>query len=92
MHPKEKDLREVATKAPFVPFTLVTASGERYKVPTPDHISFFPDTDEDGVLQAEDERAQCFIVFGNGSRQRLLFFDTITAIDMGGTPRPVAGQ
>jgi hypothetical protein len=92
MHPKERDLREVATKAPFVPFTLVTGSGEGYKVPTPDHISFFPDTDEDGVLQAEEERAQCFIVFGNGSRQRLLFFDTIMAVDMGDTPSPVAGQ
>ena len=43
MHPKERDIREVATKAPFVPFTVVTASGERYKVPTPDHIFFFPD-------------------------------------------------
>ena len=43
MHPKEREIREVATKAPFIPFTLVTASGERYKVPTPDHISYFPE-------------------------------------------------
>ena len=92
MHPKETEIREAATRAPFVPFTVVTASGERYKVPTPDHISFFPDTDEDGVLQTEEERAQCFIVFGKGSRQRLLFFDTVTAIDLGNAPNPVAGQ
>ena len=92
MHPEEKEIREVATKAPFVPFTLVTASGERYKVPTPDHIFFFPDTDEDGVLKSEEERAQCFIVSGNGVRYRVLFFDTITAIDLGGLPNPVAGQ
>jgi hypothetical protein len=59
---------------------------------TPDHISFFPDTDEDGFLQAEEERAQCFIVFGKGSRQRLLFFDTVTAIDLGSAPNPVGGQ
>jgi hypothetical protein len=92
MHPKEKEIREVATKAPFVPFTLVTASGERYKVPTPDHIFFFPDTDEDGVLQAEEERPQSFIVYGKGVRYRLPFFDTITAIDLGGMPNPVGGQ
>jgi hypothetical protein len=91
-HTKETEIREVATKAPFVPFAAVTASRERYKVPTPDHISFFPDTDEDGVLQTEEERAQCFIVFGKGSRQRLIFFDTITAIDLGSAPNPVGGQ
>jgi hypothetical protein len=89
---RKREIREVATKAPFIPFTLVTASGERYKVPTPDHISYFPETDEDGVLQAEEERAQCFTVFGKGSRQRLLFFDTITTIDLGSAPNPVAGQ
>jgi hypothetical protein len=92
MHPKEREIRELATNAPFVPFAVVTASGERYKVPTPDHISFFPDTDQDGVLQTEEERAQCFIVFGKGSRRRLLFFDTITAIDLGSAPNPVGGQ
>jgi hypothetical protein len=92
MHPKEREIREVATKAPFVPFTLVTASGERYKVPTPDHIFFFPETDEDGILQPEEERAQCFMVSGKGVRYRLLFFDTVTAIDLGGAPSPVLGQ
>ena len=73
MHPKEREIREVVMKAPFVPFTLVTASGERYKVPTSDHISFFPDTDEDGVLQTEEERLRCFMVFGKGVRHRILF-------------------
>ena len=92
MHPKEKEIREVATQSPFVPFTLVTATGERYKVPTSDHISFFPESDEDGVLQLEEERAQCFMVFGKGSQQRLLFFDAITAIDLGSAPDPVGRQ
>ena len=92
MHPKEREIREIATKAPFVPFTLVTAGGERYKVPTPDHISFFPDTDEDGVLQTEEERAQCFIVFGKGARQRLLFLIRSRPSKMGGAPNPVSGQ
>ena len=91
MHPKEKEIRDV-TKTPFVPFTLVTASGERYKVPTSDHIFFFPDTDEDGVLQVEEERAQSFMVFGKSVSYRLLFFDAITAIDLGGMPNPVQGQ
>jgi hypothetical protein len=89
MHPKEREIREAATKAPFVPFSVVTASGERYKVPTPDHISFFPDTDEDGVLQSEEERAHWFIVFSKGVRYRHLFFDAITAIDFGNAPNPV---
>ena len=92
MHPKEREIREIATKAPFVPFTLVTAGGERYKVPTPDLISFFPDTDEDGVLQTEEERAQCFMVVGKGVRFRHLFFDAITAIDFGGAPNPTGGE
>lgn len=92
MHPKEREIREVSTKAPFVPFTIVTASGERYKVPTPDHIFFFPESDDDGMPQPEEERAQCFIVFGKGVRYRLLFFDTVTAIDLGGMPNPVPGQ
>jgi hypothetical protein len=89
MHPKEKEIREAATKAPFVPFTIVTSAGERYKVPTPDHIFFFPDTDENGVLQAEEERAQWFMVVGKGVRYRHLFFDAITAIDFGAAPNPV---
>jgi hypothetical protein len=92
MHLKEKEIREVATKAPFIPFTLVTASGERYKVPTSDHIFFFPDTDEDGVLQTKEETAQYFIVHGKGVRHRLLFFHTITAIDLGRMPNPESGQ
>ena len=86
MHPKEREIRGIATAAPFVPFTFVTTSGERYKVPTPDHISFFPDTDEDGVPMMEDERAQWFIVYGRGVRHRLLFFDAVSAIDAGAPP------
>ena len=89
MHPKEREIREVAAAAPFVPFTFVTASGDRYKVPSPDHILFFPDTDEDGVPMTEEERAQWFIVYGQGPRHRLLFFESITAIDVGRPPAPV---
>ena len=49
MHPKEQEIREFAAAAPFVPFTLVAASGERYKVPTHDHIFFAPNVDDDGA-------------------------------------------
>jgi hypothetical protein len=73
MHPKEREIREAAAAAPFVPFSFVIASGDRYKVPSPDHISFFPDTDEDGVPVTEEERAQSFIVYGTGAKHRLLF-------------------
>ena len=77
MHPKETEIREVATRAPFVPFTVVTASDERYKVPTPDHISFFPDTDEDGVLQAEVLQANLPLGVDQAGRRR------VTSVDEG---------
>jgi hypothetical protein len=32
------------------------------------------------------------MVFGKGSRHRILFFDAVSAIDLGSTPNPVAGQ
>jgi hypothetical protein len=86
MHQKETEVREVALSSPFVPFTLITASGERYKFPAADHISFFPDSDEDDVRIPDEERAQSFIICGRGSRHRLLFFIGISAVDIGRTP------
>jgi hypothetical protein len=32
MHPEEKEIREVASVAPLVSFTFVTASGERERI------------------------------------------------------------
>jgi hypothetical protein len=83
MHPKEQEIRQLVQAAPFVPFRLVTSSGERYKVPTRDHIFFPPNTDEDGIPIPESERAQSVCVFSRGVRHRFLFFDAITAIDVG---------
>jgi hypothetical protein len=86
MHPKEQEIREFAVATPFVPFTLVSSSGERYKVPTQDHIFFAPNVDDDGSPLPDEERSQMFTVFARGSRVRHLFFDIITAIDTEGTP------
>jgi hypothetical protein len=83
MQPKEQEIRDLTAAAPFVPFTLVTSSGERYKVLTHDHIFFSPNTDEQGDPLPEEERAQNFIISGTGSRYRILFFDAITGIDVG---------
>lgn len=71
MHPKEREIREIAAAAPFVPFTFVTTSGERYKVPTPDHISFFPDTDEDGVPMIRIEASFRYMLSGSGAGDKL---------------------
>lgn len=89
MHPKEREIREAASA---VPFTFVTASSERYKVPTPGHISFFPETDEDGISMPDEERAEWFIVYGKRAAHRLLFFQGVTAIDVGRPPNPIADQ
>jgi hypothetical protein len=86
MHPKEQEIREFAAATPFVPFTLVAASGERYKVPTHDHIFFAPNIDDDGSRLADEECSSMFTVFARGSRVRHLFFDLITAIETEGTP------
>lgn len=66
MHPKEQEIREFAVATPFVPFTLVSSSGERYKVPTQDHIFFAPNVDDDGSPLPDEERSQMFTVFARG--------------------------
>jgi hypothetical protein len=86
MHPKEQEIRELAAATRFIPFTLVTSSGERYRVPTHDHIFFSPNTDELGAPLPDEDRAENFIVSGSGARYRILFFDAITGIDIGTAP------
>jgi len=68
-----------------VSFTLVTASGDRHKVPTEDHIFFAPNVDDDGSPLPDEERSPIFTAFARGSRVRHLFFDLITAIETEGT-------
>jgi hypothetical protein len=82
MNPKEQEIRDQSFQTPFIPFTLVTFSGERLKVITGDHIKFSPNTDEDGVLLPEDEWAQSFILYGKGSSHRIVFFDAVSYLDV----------
>ena len=37
-----KAILDFLNAAPFRPFTLVTASGEKYNVPHPDYVTFTP--------------------------------------------------
>ena len=36
------DIRRHLAKQPFVPFTIVTRSGQKYRVPTPEHAGMDP--------------------------------------------------
>ena len=38
------DIRRLLAKRPFVPFTIVTTGGSRYRVPTSEHSSIDPQT------------------------------------------------
>jgi hypothetical protein len=83
MHAHEQEIRELATRSPFVPFTVITASGERYAVRHHDFILFMPTIDETTLEPLpEEERPAYFIVAGKGSRQRWVYWDSVTAIDL----------
>jgi|GEM_PF-6111036 hypothetical protein len=64
----------------------IETSGERYKVPTHDHILFVPNVDADGSPLTDEERSSMFTVFVCGTRGRHQFFDLITAIETQGMP------
>jgi hypothetical protein len=81
MHPHEREIRLRAAATPFQPFTIVTVSGERYRVPHTDHLMFFPLTDEDGTPLPEEERPAAFILATRGSHYRIVFFDAVSAFD-----------
>ena len=36
------DIRQLVAAVPFLPFDIVTSSGQRYHVATPDHLNFNP--------------------------------------------------
>jgi hypothetical protein len=36
------DVRKLLHAKPFVPFSVVTSAGQKYRVPTPDHAGFSP--------------------------------------------------
>jgi hypothetical protein len=92
MHAHEQEIRELATRSPFVPFTVVTASGERYAVRHHDFILVTPTIDETTLEPLpEEERPAYFIVAGKGSRQRWVYWDSVTAIDLGAPKRRSKG-
>ena len=67
-HPHETEIRTFARATPFVPFTIVTTSGARYRVPSGDHIIFVPDTDVNGEALPEEQRPAVFQLFSRGVR------------------------
>jgi len=56
MHAHEQEIRDLATGSPFVPFTVVTAGGERYAVKHHDFILFMPAIDENTLETAAGRR------------------------------------
>jgi hypothetical protein len=82
MSPHEEEIRARAKQTPFIPFTLVTSSGERIKVETSDHIDLAPIIDKNGRPIPEKQWSDIFIVWGNGRRHRVVFFDAINHLDM----------
>jgi hypothetical protein len=36
------DVRKLLDQRPFVPFSVVTSAGQKYRIPTPDHAGFNP--------------------------------------------------
>ena len=86
MYPTEQEIRELATRSPFVPFTLVTSSGDRYAVKHHDFILFLPTIDETTLKPLpEEQRPSYFIVAGKGSRQQWIFWNSVIAIDLSAT-------
>jgi hypothetical protein len=49
------DVRERLQTQPFVPFTIHTADGREYRVPTPDHAHVYPNRSRVSVY-SEDGR------------------------------------
>lgn len=75
----EEQLREEI--AANHPFTLITASGDRIKVQSHDHIILPPLVDEDGDEVVDEERSDFFQVWSNGRRYRWVSFASINIIE-----------
>jgi hypothetical protein len=63
------------------PFTLVTASGERVKVRSHEHIFLPPTEDENGLVLQDENRSDFFEVWSDGRRKRLVAFASINIIE-----------
>ena len=79
MKPHEQQLRdEMKTGHPF---TLVTASGDRVKVRSHDHIFLPPVIDVNGIPLGDASRSDLFQVWSNGIRYRWITFASINIIE-----------
>jgi hypothetical protein len=63
------------------PFTLVTASRERVRVHSHDHIFLPPFEDENGQRLDDANRSDFFEVWSNGRSKRLVAFSAINIIE-----------
>ena len=88
MNFKEQEIRNLAFQTPFIPFTIVTSSGERLRVQTGDHIHFDPNLDLAGHPLPDEERSPIFTVYGNGKRIRLVYFESIDHFEVASESAP----
>ena len=73
-------LDEQLHATPFVPFTLVLNSGERYSVKTPDHADLPPPDEESG------ERAPWFVVYNQRGIPRYLALINVASVEHAALP------
>ena len=79
MKPHEEELRnEIANQRAFA---LVTASGERVKVRSNEHIFLPPRTNENGQQLMDENRSDFFEVWSDGRSKRLVAFKSINIIE-----------
>jgi hypothetical protein len=79
MKPSEQQLRDEIAK--HQPFTVVTASGDRVKIRSHDHIDLPPLEDENGLPLDDNQRADFFKVWTDGRHHRWVAFDSINIIE-----------
>jgi hypothetical protein len=68
-------LEEQLHARPFVPFTLVLNSGDRYNIKTPDHADLPPADEETG------QRNRWFIVYNQRGIPRYLALENIASLE-----------
>ena len=79
MKPHEQELRNEIAHG--FPFTLVTSSGDRIRVPGHDWIFLPPLQDDQGNDLEDNERSDFFQVWGNGRSYRWVSFGSINLIE-----------
>ena len=80
MKPNEEHLYSIKE----YPITIVTASGERIKVRSHDHMILPPLIDENGNKLEDNERSEFFQVWSDGRHFRWVAFTSINIIEAQG--------